>query len=339
VGIRKFLDSFGVIITSALSGALIISCLAYYTSLFPLFDALSIGVPWLMGVNLVLVIFWSLRKRWILFFPLVAVLLAFYSFGTLYEVGAPEDMKEKEGLRLMTFNTRGFSDSKYRKSNTYGNDIVAFVAAEDPDILCFQEFNRFRLKDFQQYPFYFLTPRGKGKSTQVIFSKYPIIGQGQVLFQDSNNNTLYADIDYKGDTLRIYNVHLQSYQIRSRRILWRNYGQDFLKRLYSVSRKHREQARMVRSHLASSPYPSVICGDFNATSFSRPYRILSKGMQDSFREKGIGWGATYYLNQILPYRIDHILVPREYEILAHQNYDIRLSDHLPVMAILKPKGQ
>jgi len=62
-------------------------------------------------------------------------------------------------------------------------------------------------------------------------------------------------------------------------------------------------------------------------------------MQDSFREKGIGWGATYYLNQILPYRIDHILVPREYEILAHQNYDIRLSDHLPVMAILKPKGQ
>ena len=216
---------------------------------------------------------------------------------------------------------------------------MSFVAGVDPDILCFQEFNSRRLKDFEQYPFRFLTPRGSGKSSQAIFSKYPILDQGQVLFPDSNNNTLYADVNYLGDTLRIYNVHLQSYQIRSHRFLWRNYGRDFLKRLYSVALKHREQARLVRNHQVASPYPSVICGDFNATSFSRPYRILSKGMQDSFRERGSGWGATYYLNQWLPYRIDHILASSQWEVLAHQNYEVRLSDHLPVMAILKPRGE
>ena len=292
-----------------------------------------------MGSNLVLILFWSVKKRSILLLPLGALILAVYSFGTVYEFGYSRDMKEKEGLRVMTFNTRGFSDSDYRGPNTYGDEIVAFVAEADPDILCFQEFNQRRIRDFAQYPFHFLTPRGFGKSTQVIFSKYPILDSGQVLFPDSNNNTLFADIEYKGDTLRIYNIHLQSYQIRSRRILWRNYGQDFLRRLYSVARKHREQARLVRSHLEASPHPSVICGDFNATSFSRPYRILSKGMQDSFRKQGRGWGATYYLNQLLPYRIDHILASNQWEVVSHQNFEVRLSDHLPVMATLKPRGE
>ena len=268
-----------------------------------------------------------------------ALSLCFFSFGSVYELGALKDLKQEEGLQIMTFNTRSFSDSDFRKPNTFGDAIVAFVAKEDPDIVCFQEFSRERIREFKQYPYQYLTPPYNNKSTQGIFSKYPILDQGQVVFPGSSNNTLYADIQYKGDTLRIYNVHLQSYNIGSRRFLFRNFGLDFVKRLWSVAKKHREQTLLVRQHLETSPYPSLICGDFNATSFSRPYRILSEGMQDSFRERGKGWGATYYLNQMLPYRIDHILADDHFEVLAHKNYQVRLSDHLPVMAILKPREE
>lgn len=337
--LRKPIYSLFVVVSWALSGLLLLSCLAYYTSLFPLFDALSIGVPWLMAGNLALILIWVFKKPRRILLPLGALLLAFYSFGSVYEFGPPKDLQQKDGLKVMTFNARSFSDAAFRNANTFGDEIVAFVAAQDPDILCFQEFSSRRLREFRQYPFHYRTPSGRGKSRQVIFSKFPILGTGQVLFPDSNNNTLYADIDYNGDTLRVYNVHLQSFQIRSRSFLWRNYGRDFLRRLNTVARKHREQARLVRDHQEASPYPAIVCGDFNATSFSRPYRILSKGMQDSFRERGRGWGATYYLNQMLPYRIDHILVPPQFEILAHQNYQVRLSDHLPVMAVLKPRGE
>lgn len=337
--LRKPFSSLLIIVSWVLTGLLLLSCLAYYTSLFPLFDALSIGVPWLMAGNLALMLTWVFKKPKRALLPLGALSLAVYSFGSVYELGTSENLKQGDGLKVMSFNARSFSDSAFRKANTFGDEIVAFVATEDPDILCFQEFNPRRLKDFKQYPFHYLTPSGSGKSTQVILSKYPILGKGQVLFPDSNNNTLYADIRYQKDTLRVYNVHLQSFQIRSRRFLWRNYGRDFLRRLNAVARKHREQARLVRDHQEASPYPAILCGDFNATSFSRPYRILSKGMQDSFRERGRGWGATYYLNQMVPYRIDHILVPNGFEILAHKNYQVRLSDHLPVMAVLKPKSQ
>ncbi|MFZ9002881.1 MAG: endonuclease/exonuclease/phosphatase family protein [Robiginitalea sp.] len=326
-------------LTWILSGSLLLSCLAYYYPLFPLFDALSIGVPWLMAGNLVLAFLWSLKKRWILLPPLAALLVAFYSFGSIYEVEGMKDAAKGVGLQVLTFNTRGFSERSIFNPGTRGNQIVGFVADSDPDILCFQEFSRGRLRDFKQFPFRYITPHTNAKSTQAILSKYPILNQGQVDFPGSGNNTLFADIQYKGDTLRIYNIHLQSYQYRGRRFLIRNFGLDFVNRLWSVSRKHREQALLVRQHLEASPHPSVICGDFNATPFSHTYRILKSGKQDSFREKGTGWGPSFYLSGLIPFRIDYILADDHFEVLEHRNFDVRFSDHLPVMAILKPRGE
>jgi endonuclease/exonuclease/phosphatase family metal-dependent hydrolase len=44
-----------------------------------------------------------------------------------------------------------------------------------------------------------------------IFSKYRIIDAGTVTMKNSmNNNAIFADIRYKGDTIRIYNIHLAS---------------------------------------------------------------------------------------------------------------------------------
>ena len=62
-------------------------------------------------------------------------------------------------------------------------------------------------------------------------------------------------------------------------------------------------------------------------------------MQDSFRKRGSGWCTTFYLSSRFPFRIDYIMADDSFEILTHRNYKVRLSDHLPVMAILKPKGQ
>ena len=55
-------------------------------------------------------------------------------------------------------------------------------------------------------------------------------------------------------------------------------------------------------------------------------------MKDSFREEGQGWGTTFIRN-IISARIDFILTDAEaIEVLEHRNYDLRVSDHLPVMA-------
>ncbi len=336
---KKSIQRVAVYLTWGVSGSLLLACLAYFTSPFPLLDALSILVPWLVIGNLILTGLLIFRKNRIVFLPILTLLIAFVSFGSIYKWGSKPDMKTEEGIRIMTYNTRSFGDGRYVSRYDIENKISSFVLSEDPGIISFQEFNNRKRREFEHYPYRFITPASMGKSTQAIYSKYPIVNTGFIEFPDTGNNCIYADVLYKEDTLRIYNVHLQSYNIGSRRFLWRNYGIDFLRRLNSVAKKHREQAQLVREHREASPYPSVICGDFNATPFSHTYRILKGNMQDSFREQGSGWGTTFYLSSRFPFRIDYILSDDRFEILSHQNFQVRLSDHLPVMAILKPKGE
>jgi endonuclease/exonuclease/phosphatase family metal-dependent hydrolase len=239
----------------------------------------------------------------------------------------------------MTYNTRGFNARGYYEPKNAGEQIVAFVEQQQPDIVCFQEFNRTFLPPFEKYKNCAVIPVASGLSPQAIFSRFPILNSDIISFPESSNSALFADIVKGGDTLRVYNIHLQSYQIPSREFLYANNGRQFLKRLNRVALKHRQQAQLVRDHVENSPYPVILCGDLNATPFSRPYRILSKGMQDSFKKQGRKWGATYYLNQMLPYRIDVVLASPGIEVVKHQNFDIRASDHLPVEATLKLQGE
>ena len=48
-----------------------------------------------------------------------------------------------------------------------------------------------------------------------------------------------------------------------------------------------EQAKLIKSHSKSVNFPLVICGDFNATRYSKPYNILKKQLDDSFIKKGM----------------------------------------------------
>lgn len=324
------------------SSLLILACLAYHfmARLLPFLDALSIVVPWLILMNfLLLLCFLPLRKKRGIFFPVLALGLSIFSFGTIPEFRSSLEMNSDIGFHIMTYNARSFGDSRYMKPNDRGDQIVDFIQKNSPDILCFQEFSRLRIKELKQYPFKFMTPAHDGKSTQIILSKFPIVGQGEINFPGSGNNCLYADVRREQDTIRVYNIHLQSYNIGSRRFFVRNFGFNFLKRLRFVSKKHIEQARLVKEHQAQSPYPAIICGDFNATAFSNTYKTLKSGMKDSFRKEGKGWGTTFYLSGSYPYRIDYVLADEHFEILGHRTFNVRLSDHLPVMATLKSAKQ
>jgi endonuclease/exonuclease/phosphatase family metal-dependent hydrolase len=284
---------------------------------------------------LVLLLF---RSRYLLL-PLAAFLFALVSFGGIYGFSGEGGVPPEGHFTVMSYNTRGFNARRNYEPKNAGEQIVEFVTEQDPDIVCFQEFNRTYLPFFKGYQDRFVTPATSGKSPQAIFSRFPIANVGMIPFPDSGNSGVFADILIGGDTLRVYNIHLESYQIADRRFITANYGRDFLQRLYGVALKHRQQAQLVRDHVDTSPYPTVVCGDLNATPFSRPYRMLSRGMRDSFKEKGRGWGATYYLNQMLPYRIDVILLSRGMQVYRHQNFEVGYSDHLPILVTLKTEGK
>jgi len=64
------------------------------------------------------------------------------------------------------------------------------------------------------------------------------------------------------------------------------------------------------------------------------YGIAKGAMQDTFDEKGTGFGKTFDL-KVVPFRIDFILADKTMQVMTHQNFDLRLSDHYPVMTSIR----
>jgi len=76
----------------------------------------------------------------------------------------------------------------------------------------------------------------------------------------------------------------------------------------------------------SSPYPTLICGDFNDVPQSYIYRELNKEHKDAFLDSGKGFGATYR-QLIFPFRIDFILVNNLWSSYNFKVLEKNLSDH------------
>jgi endonuclease/exonuclease/phosphatase family metal-dependent hydrolase len=103
------------------------------------------------------------------------------------------------------------------------------------------------------------------------------------------------------------------------------------KKVSHAFQKQVEQAKVVDTHLASSPYKTILCGDFNNGQYSNVYRIIKGNLQDTFLEAGNGYGHTYIFHG-LPFRIDFIFASDSLAVKSHVNYDVEYSDHFPVMA-------
>ncbi|MEO2052255.1 MAG: endonuclease/exonuclease/phosphatase family protein [Allomuricauda sp.] len=305
----------------------------------PSLAVLSLFVPILFVLNGLFVFYWLvLRKRKFLW-SLWAIILGYIVFGSFYGLGSDAVESGENYLKVMTYNVWGFNKNGWIKEPNIGDRIIDFVKKEDPDILCLQEHSRIRYRQLKQYPFRSETPYSTPRSIQAIFSKFPIVGSGSLDLPGTINNIIYADIQYGKDTIRVYNFHLQSYSIvpTANSFSSGERSERTYNRLVTTFTKQLEQAKIFKEHLENSPYQNLVCGDMNNTQFSNIYKIVKGDLQDTFREKGEGFGRTYDLLK-LPIRIDYILADPEFEVLSHQNFNVKLSDHYPVMSTLRLKS-
>ena len=97
-----------------------------------------------------------------------------------------------------------------------------------------------------------------------------------------------------------------------------------------------KEARTIKENIVKSPYPVVVCGDFNDIPVSYTYHVLSEGLQDAFQESAWGFGKTY-AGHIPALKIDNILLDNSLEALHCHIPKIPFSDHYPVVAQFKFK--
>ncbi len=336
---------------------------------FPAF--LGLAYPYILLVNVLFLFFWILRKKKELLISLLAIILGWSTFTNYlsirpfrfmkkshYEHLVREQRKTDHQVKIMSYNVRGFNLYKWEDNPSTCTEILAFSREEDPDVLCIQEFyisHRAGSREKEIYrklnntPYRHLEYTASNRSRNygiATFSHYPIVNKGSIPFENSFSICIFSDILISGDTFRIYNSHLQSVNLNSQHYqfidsLKFRYDNQQLEEIKDISGRLRDafikrasQADIIATHVASCPFPVIICGDFNDTPVSYTYHTIKDDLQDAFSASGWGLGRTY--NGKFPsFRIDYILHSGTIDALFFTRKKVKLSDHYPIISYLK----
>jgi len=332
--------------------------------LFPAFFGLA--YPYFLGINVIFLLYWIIRFNKYLLLSLVVISLGWshlLNFMPFNFSGNNSHENSEEEISFLSYNVRTFDKYNWSKEENANDNIFFTINEANADIVCIQEFSSSRrrgksekdiLKKLDQYPEHAIyygqtsnTNSGVGLAT---FSKYPILKTSRIPFSNTVNLAVYNDIQIKEDTIRVFNIHLQSIRFGQRSYSFidtislkptnkqieevKNIGK-LLKDAFVL---RAEQAEIIHNYILASPYPVIVAGDFNDTPNSFAYRKISKGLDDSFRKKGKGFGNTY-AGELPSFRIDYILCSKDLQTTYYQRIKARYSDHFPIQAAFVFKNE
>ena len=303
---------------------------------FPTISIFSLVVPVLIIVNILFSIYWVIKLKKQFLLSTLILLVGFQYINSLYKISEKKILLNDD-VKIMSYNVRVFNIYKWKKEGQEETLklVKDFIKEKDPDIICFQEFlTAYDVNFDYKYKFINNNPnKDISYFGQAIFSRYEIINSGSLNFNSLANNAIFVDLVKNNDTVRIYNVHLESQKIQLNK---ENFGEKdsdkLLKRFQNTFKKQADQAEKLLAHEETSNYKTIICGDFNNTAFSYVYKQLKNSKKDAFIDAGKGFGKSY--DYIFPARIDFILTDKNITINNFKTFDIQYSDHFPVMARL-----
>jgi len=275
-------------------------------------------------------------------------------------------------VSLLSANVRIFNVyAQLREpNNASSTGLIRWLATSPADVLCLQEFYNephgsgqdkdvFRSEEYLgrssgRHSFVSVTlTNGIGAEFGLaIFSRFPIVRRGTITFgKISQNHAMWADVVRpaartgrgRPDTLRIFNLHLQSMSMADADIAaatesragLRQKAPNLLRRFRNGAVARGTQIDTVLARVARSPYPVLLAGDLNDLPYSYPYDQLADHLQNAWATVGLGIGATY--NGRLPgLRIDQQFASPQWQVLGCQVHrEMKWSDHFPVEALYR----
>lgn len=321
----------------------------------------GLAYPGILVVNLLFVGWWlwkKSRKRALI--SVITILIGFTHLLNFFQIsfGGSADNENNPQLKVLSYNVRLFDLYDWSENTSTRNKIFSFLEGENPDIICFQEFYRtdrdgyfettdtlvtfLKAKHVHEKSRYI--KKGKQHFGIATFSAYPIINKGEIDFEgDIVNRCIYSDIKIDDDTIRVYNAHLASIKFGAEDYEFIENPQDqsltrgsrkIGGRLKRAFKKRAIQTEKVVAHIATSPYPVVVCGDFNDTPISYCYRQFNSALTDAFKQSSNGIGNTY-VGAFPSFRIDYIFHSPELHSYQFQTHSEQLSDHYPISCFVE----
>lgn len=358
----NFLDKLMLPIAIVLAAALISGTLAGNMDprAHPVIAFFGLAYPYVLFFNIILLLWWCLSKKWL--FAMITFLIIAFGFKTLkatFGLGGDkgEGDKPENSIRMMTYNVHNFKLYGGDNDEHVKEKMLQVIKDQNPDIICFQEFfTRFKgnfdtidtLKQILNTKHFYFVPTNKNDYEAIglaIFSKYPIKDKGSIPFVEGTGNmSIYADLNIKGQTVRVFNVHFQSISFEKQDYEYLDKVKEMktdvkpskriLRMLKSAFLKRSGQVDLMKEKMAECKTPYIIAGDFNDTPASYVVTQITDGLNNAFIKKGAGFGKTY--NGKFPnFQIDYIASSKKLEVLNYNIIEAKLSDHFPVRSDLK----
>jgi endonuclease/exonuclease/phosphatase family metal-dependent hydrolase len=360
--LRKILYKILLAVNAVFAFSLLLSYFAVLISpqTFALPAFFGLAYPYLLLINIILVIIWAMLLRFEALISVVIIAIGFTHFSNYIKLAKPSGNKSNT-IKVLSYNVRLFNYFENNHGMTSQKKIIQFLKIQKPDIICLQEFFLLGNPKVEEalmvqalggdyYTHLKVIGSGKNRSYGIItFSKFPIVKRGEIIHSGSSSLSIYTDVLINNDTFRIYNNHLQSFRLMrmERSFINELTTTDDKETITEVKNlsvslkkgfiKRANQAKVVKDHINKSPYPVIVLGDFNDTPVSYAYSKIRKGLNDSFVNSGYGAGFTYKGNYP-PNRIDYILYDNSLINSYFEIIKMKYSDHYPIISYFRKKN-
>ncbi len=321
--------------------------------------------PLIFFALLFFIIIWAFAKSKWFWVSLIVLLIGSKQIIAAFGFHLPQNFETAKGentLRILQWNVASWDEYNNKKNYelNYRPLMLDLVEIQNADVLCFQEFfeprdSKYMPKNIPPiikmgYPYhYFVTSIDWEKDYETgvaIFSKYPIIDSAKFEYakNSSAEHLIYTDIKVKNKIFRILTTHLQSvrFEVEEYQSLseLKHSNQEGLRDSRTIVSKLKKgytyrysQAEMVHEQIEASPYPVIVCGDFNDVPNSNTYFTVKGKLQDAFLKTGFFIGRSFrFISPTL--RIDYILSDKKFSVKQAQIIHVPYSDHYPVEADL-----
>ena len=300
------------------------------------FAGISLLTPLLILINIAFLIFWMLKLRRAALLSFIVLAIGYPNIPRLYKVIGKKVLMT-EDIKIMSYNVRMFNKYEWIQEKDIASKIYDLIHQKSPDIICFQEYAPVETLN-NDYPYnYIQLSKNNKQFGHAIYSKYKIVNSGSLGFKDTANNVIFADIKIENDTVRVYNIHLQSLRINPKK---ENFGEEdaakLRDRISTTFNIQQHQVEQYLTHQKTTKYPKIVAGDFNNTAYSWAYRSVLKGKNDAFVTAGKGFDRTFDFT--FPMRIDFIMLDKGIEVNHFKTYHKKYSDHFPIMARIDRKS-
>ncbi len=375
---RRLTKRFFVICNILVALAFLLGCYSawFNPTHFWFVGFFTIASLYLLLVLVLFIFFWLFAKRVFMLISIMAIALAWQPIKQIIKIKPSDNFnvaKQANSLRLMSWNVDNFDFLAYKKDQTVKNSMLDLINKYNPDIACFQEmvaadsFVDTNNEYYRKYPLYKLSDFDSALGFKnnfysyynkndfarqqhfglIIFSKYPIINKKTISIYPHDYNSIfqYVDIVKENDTVRVFNIHLQSLRFSTGDLKYihdatsnteidLDQSKNIISKLKNGFIKRQKQSSIIKEEMSQSPYPILLCGDFNDMPNSCAYCTIGKGLKNAFAEKGSGIGRTF--SGISPtLRIDNIFVDSKFDVEQYTRIPKKLSDHFPIVTDIK----